>query len=112
MQPGALDREHGHAAGARLAAPGRVDLAAEVAGAEAAALDRSVRNGAARGPLFGIPVLLKDNIDALPMDTTAGSLALVGSVPPDDSFIAQRLRANARYVELFTAYMNRVRESA
>jgi amidase len=46
-----------------------------------------------RGPLHGIPVLLKDNLDTLDrMTTTAGSLALAGSVPPHDSFVAQKLR--------------------
>jgi Asp-tRNA(Asn)/Glu-tRNA(Gln) amidotransferase A subunit family amidase len=37
------------------------------------------------GPLHGIPVIVKDNIDARDMPTTAGSLALVGSRPPDDA---------------------------
>jgi amidase len=47
-----------------------------------------------RGPLHGIPVLIKDNIaTADRMETTAGSLALVGSKPPKDSWVAQRLRA-------------------
>jgi amidase len=47
-----------------------------------------------RGPLHGIPVLIKDNIDTADrMMTTAGSLALVGSKPPKDSFVTQRLRA-------------------
>ena len=46
-----------------------------------------------RGPLHGIPVALKDNIDTHDrMTTTAGSLALDGSIPPQDLFIAQRLR--------------------
>jgi amidase len=46
-----------------------------------------------RGPLHGIPVLVKDNIDTADrMTTTAGSLALEGSIPPRDSFIVQRLR--------------------
>src|SRR5712691_9161504 len=45
------------------------------------------------GPLHGIPMLLKDNIDtADKMMTTAGSLALVGSKPPKDSTVAQKLR--------------------
>lgn len=61
--------------------------------AEARQRDRDARRTGVRGPLFGIPVLLKDNIDALPMATTAGSVALAGSVPADDSFLAQRLRA-------------------
>jgi amidase len=47
-----------------------------------------------RGPLHGIPVLIKDNIDTHDrMTTTAGSLALKGSIPPRDSFVAQQLRA-------------------
>jgi amidase len=47
-----------------------------------------------RGPLHGIPVLIKDNIaTADKMQTTAGSLALVGSLPPYDSAVAARLRA-------------------
>jgi amidase len=47
-----------------------------------------------RGPLHGIPVLIKDNIATHDrMTTTAGSLALAGSVPPRDSFVAEKLRA-------------------
>jgi len=47
-----------------------------------------------RGPLHGIPILLKDNIDTHDkMTTTAGSLALEGSIPPRDSTVAERLRA-------------------
>ena len=46
-----------------------------------------------RGPLHGIPVLIKDNIDTADrMQTTAGSLALLGSKPAQDSFLAQKLR--------------------
>ena len=45
-----------------------------------------------RGPLHGIPVLLKDNIDATPMATTAGSLALAGFHPDRDAFLVARLR--------------------
>ena len=46
-----------------------------------------------RGPLHGIPVLLKDNVGTADrMTTTAGSLALEGSIPPKDSFVARRLR--------------------
>ncbi|HWN93418.1 MAG TPA: amidase [Methylomirabilota bacterium] len=46
-----------------------------------------------RGPLHGVPVLIKDNIDTHDrMMTTAGSLALVGSIPPQDSTVARRLR--------------------
>ena len=58
------------------------------------ALDRERKAKGPRGPLHGVPVLIKDNIDtADKMMTTAGSLALVGSKPPKDSFVAQRLRA-------------------
>ena len=58
------------------------------------ALDRERKTKGARGPLHGIPVLIKDNIDTADrMMTTAGSLALVGSKPPKDSFVAQKLRA-------------------
>ncbi len=57
-------------------------------------LDRERRAKAARGPLHGIPILVKDNIDtADKMMTTAGSLALVGAPkPPKDSFVVQKLR--------------------
>jgi amidase len=62
--------------------------------AEAEELDRERAARGARGPLHGIPVLLKDNIDtAGRMTTTAGSLALEGSVPPRDAHVAERLRA-------------------
>jgi amidase len=58
------------------------------------ALDEERKAKAPRGPLHGIPVLIKDNIDTADrMMTTAGSLALVGSKPPNDSIVAQRLRA-------------------
>src|SRR5258707_5052597 len=60
----------------------------------AEASDRERKEKGARGPLHGIPVLIKDNIDtADKMMTTAGSLALVGSQPPKDSTVVQRLRA-------------------
>jgi amidase len=58
------------------------------------ALDAERKSKGSRGPVHGIPVLIKDNIDTADrMMTTAGSLALVGSKPPKDSFVAQRLRA-------------------
>ena len=50
------------------------------------------RTGKFVGPLHGIPVIVKDNIDTRDMPTTAGSLALVGARPPDDAFVVQRLR--------------------
>ncbi len=47
-----------------------------------------------RGGLHGIPILLKDNIDtAVSLPTTAGSLALKGSIPPQDATVTQKLRA-------------------
>jgi amidase len=59
----------------------------------AATLDEERKAKGPRGPLHGIPVLIKDNIDTADrMMTTAGSLALVGSKPPKDSAVAQRLR--------------------
>jgi len=59
----------------------------------AEASDRERKEKGARGPLHGIPVLIKDNIDtADKMMTTAGSLALVGSKPPKDSMVARKLR--------------------
>ena len=57
------------------------------------ALDRERKEKGARGPLHGIPILIKDNIDTADrMMTTAGSLALVGSRPAQDSFVAKKLR--------------------
>jgi amidase len=59
----------------------------------AEASDRERKQKGTRGALHGIPVLIKDNIDtADKMMTTAGSLALVGSKPPKDSMVAQKLR--------------------
>jgi amidase len=59
----------------------------------AESLDRERKEKKLRGPLHGIPVLIKDNIDtADKMQTTAGSLALLGSRPAKDSFVAQKLR--------------------
>jgi amidase len=59
----------------------------------AAALDKERGAKGARGPLHGIPVLIKDNIGTQDrMTTTAGSLALGGSIPLQDSFVARKLR--------------------
>src|SRR5262244_1642319 len=58
---------------------------------EARARDRDRHQGRVNGPLFGIPVLLKDNIDTADMPTTAGSVSLAGSIPPNDAFITERL---------------------
>src|SRR5437762_8120066 len=60
----------------------------------ATSLDRERKAGHVRGPLHGIPVLLKDNVDTADrMTTTAGSLALAGSIPLQDSTVAAKLRA-------------------
>jgi amidase len=57
------------------------------------ALDKERKVTGLRGPLHGIPVLIKDNIGTADrMTTTAGSLALAGFIPSKDSFVAQRLR--------------------
>ncbi len=57
------------------------------------ALDAERKSGRVRGPLHGIPVMIKDNIDTADrMQTTAGSLALVGQKVPRDSHVAARLR--------------------
>ncbi len=60
----------------------------------ATALDRERQEQGPRGPLHGIPVLIKDNIDtADKMMTTAGSLALVGNYAAQDAFVIAKLRA-------------------
>jgi amidase len=57
-------------------------------------LDKEHKSKGVRGPMHGIPVLIKDNIDTADrMQTTAGSLALVGSKPSQDSTVAKKLRA-------------------
>ena len=63
--------------------------------AEARAIDDERRRGHKTNPLFGIPVLLKDNIDTSDMPTTAGSPSFFDgtrSIPPNDAFITARLR--------------------
>ncbi|HEV8470785.1 MAG TPA: amidase family protein, partial [Candidatus Limnocylindria bacterium] len=60
----------------------------------AKALDAERQAGHVRGPLHGIPVLLKDNVDTHDkMQTAAGSIALVGTAPSQDSTVAAKLRA-------------------
>ena len=57
-------------------------------------LDKELKEKGPRSPLHGIPILIKDNIDTADrMQTTAGSLALVGSKPHEDSFVAKQLRS-------------------
>jgi amidase len=62
-------------------------------------MDKERKVGRVRGPLHGIPILLKDNIDTHDrMTTTAGSLALEGSIAPRDAFIVTRLRASGAVI--------------
>jgi amidase len=60
--------------------------------ADADALDAERKAGKVRGPLHGIPILIKDNIDVAGMVNSAGSLALAENRPSEDAFIIARLR--------------------
>ena len=60
--------------------------------ASARELDSERQTSGPRGPMHGIPVLLKDNIDTFDLPTTAGALVLDGSIPPDDAFLTKKLR--------------------
>ena len=60
--------------------------------AEAEQLDRERAFNGPRGPLHGIPIILKDNYDTFDMPTAAASIALAGLVPPDDGFQVKKLR--------------------
>ncbi|MEW6511035.1 MAG: amidase [Bacteroidota bacterium] len=56
-------------------------------------LDKERKERGARGPMHGIPVLIKDNIDTADrMETSAGSLALLGGKPAEDAFLVKQLR--------------------
>jgi amidase len=59
---------------------------------EAKRADAERRAGNVRGPLHGIPIVLKDNFDTFDMPTTAGSSLLAGAIPPDDAFVVKKLR--------------------
>ncbi|WP_051361878.1 amidase family protein [Solimonas soli] len=59
---------------------------------EARQRDAERRAGRIRGPLHGIPIVLKDNFDTFDLPTTAGSQLLAGSMPPDDAFVVKKLR--------------------
>ncbi len=61
--------------------------------AEAKALDAERKAGKIRGPLHGIPIVLKDNFDTFDLPTTGGSQLLAGSLPPDDAYVVKKLRA-------------------
>jgi Asp-tRNA(Asn)/Glu-tRNA(Gln) amidotransferase A subunit family amidase len=60
--------------------------------AEADALDRERAARGARGPLHGVPIVLKDNYDTADLPTTAGSIAMRGSLPERDGFQVRKLR--------------------
>ena len=60
--------------------------------AQAAALDRERAAQGPRGPLHGVPIILKDNYDTADLPTTAGSIALKGSMPDRDAFQVRKLR--------------------
>ena len=60
---------------------------------EAAELDEKFKHGGLTGPLHGIPVILKDNVETDDMPTTAGSIALKGFEPHRNAFIVKRLKA-------------------
>jgi amidase len=59
---------------------------------EARALDAERRAGRVRGPLHGIPIVLKDNFNTRDLPTTGGSQLLEGSIPPADAFVVKKLR--------------------
>jgi amidase len=73
-------------------------------------LDRERRENGPRSPLHGIPIILKDNYDTFDMPTTAGSILLEGSIPPDDAFTVQRLR-DAGAIVIAKANMSEFAES-
>jgi amidase len=59
---------------------------------EAQVLDAERRSSGPRGPLHGIPVLLKDNYDTADMPTAAAAVSLATSIPPDDGFMVRKMR--------------------
>src|SRR5262249_40498286 len=61
--------------------------------AQAEALDRAAAAGEAKGPLFCMPVAVKDNFDTYDMPATVGSLALLGNQPTQDAPFVARLRS-------------------
>ena len=66
---------------------------------EADACDAYLKeHGEFRGPLHGIPVMMKDNFNTVDMPTTAGSVALKGWIPPADSFVTKRIRESGAVI--------------
>ena len=65
----------------------------------AVTMDKELKAGKSRGPLHGIPVLIKDNIDTEDkMQTTAGSLAMVGNIASKDAFVVKKLRESGAII--------------
>jgi amidase len=65
---------------------------------EAAVLDVERRAGRTRGPLHGIPIIVKDNYETIGMQTADGSVTLAGWVPPDDAYLVNKLRADGAII--------------
>ena len=65
---------------------------------EADALDQKFTANGLSGPLHGIPVLLKDNVDTYDLPTTGGSLSLEGFTPDDDAFITRKFRESGALI--------------
>jgi amidase len=65
---------------------------------DASALDEERKAGRVRGPLHGVPVLIKDNVDIAGMVNSAGSLALLDNRPIDDAFIVTKLRQSGAII--------------
>jgi amidase len=61
-------------------------------------LDEERRSGILKGPLHGMPIVLKDNFDTFDLPTTAGSIVLKDSIPPDDAFATQLLREDGAII--------------
>jgi len=59
---------------------------------QAKALDAERKAKGPRSPIHGVPIVLKDNFDTYDLPTTAGSLLLKGSIPPNDAFVVKKLR--------------------
>ncbi|MDJ0580268.1 amidase family protein [Crocosphaera sp.] len=78
--------------------------------AEAIALDKERQESGPRGPLHGIPIIVKDNYNTKDIPTTAGSILLDNSLPPDDAFTIKKLR-DAGAIIIAKANMSEFAES-
>jgi Asp-tRNA(Asn)/Glu-tRNA(Gln) amidotransferase A subunit family amidase len=66
--------------------------------AKADSIDRALAAGEDPGSLVCAPILVKDNFDTHDLPTTGGSIALAGSIPPDDAFMVKRIREEGAIV--------------